>query len=60
MGKVAKWATILGAFDIKYMPCTSVGSQVLMDLVAKFAESLLEVKAEKDGMDGKLVGMISQ
>ena len=60
MGKVAKWATILGAFDIKYMPCTSVRSQVLTDLVAKFAESLLEVEAKKDGMDGKLVGMISQ
>ena len=60
MGKVAKWATILGAFDIKYMPRTSVRSQVLTDLVAKFAESLLEVEAEKDGMDGKLVGMISQ
>ena len=60
MGKVAKWATILGAFDIKYMPCTFVRSQVLTDLVAKFAESLLEVEAKKDGMDGKLVGMISQ
>ena len=23
-GKVAKWGTILGAFNIKYMPCTSV------------------------------------
>ena len=42
------------------MPCTSVRSQVLTDLVAKFAESLLEVEAKKDGMDGKLVGMISQ
>ena len=23
-GRVAKWGTILGAFDIKYMPCTSI------------------------------------
>ena len=23
-GRIAKWGTILGAFDIKYMPCTSV------------------------------------
>ena len=23
-GRSAKWSTILGAFDIKYMPCTSV------------------------------------
>ena len=24
IGRVAKWATILGAFDIKYMSCTSI------------------------------------
>ena len=24
IGRVAKWGTILGAFDIKYMPCTSI------------------------------------
>ena len=24
MGRVAKWSTIVGAFDIKYMPCTSI------------------------------------
>ena len=59
-GKVAKWAIILGAFDIKYMPRTFVRGQVLMDLVAEFAESPLEVEAEKRGMDGKLVSMISQ
>ena len=29
---------ILGAFDIKYMPRTSVKGQVLTDLVAEFAE----------------------
>ena len=23
-GMIAKWGTILGAFDIKYMPCTSI------------------------------------
>ena len=37
-GRVAKWGTILGAFDIKYMPRTSVKGQVLADLVAEFAE----------------------
>ena len=37
-GRVAKWGTILGAFDIEYMPCTSVKGQVLADLVAEFAE----------------------
>ena len=41
------------------MPHTSVKGQVLVDLVAEFAESPLEVEAEKRGMDGKSVGMIS-
>ena len=27
--RIAKWGTILGAFDIKYMPCTSIKGQVL-------------------------------
>ncbi|XP_075663341.1 putative mitochondrial protein AtMg00860 [Castanea sativa] len=30
-GRIAKWGTILGAFDIKYMPHTSVKGQVLAD-----------------------------
>ena len=37
-GRIAKWGTILGAFDIKYMPRTSVKGQVLANLVAKFAK----------------------
>ena len=51
--------TILGAFDIKYMPRTSVNGQVLANLVVEFVESLLVAEAEKQGMDGKSVGMIS-
>ena len=31
IGRIAKWGTILGAFDIKYMPRTSVKGQVLTD-----------------------------
>ena len=42
MGRIAKWGTVLGAFNIKYMPRTSVKGQVLVDLVAEFAEPLLE------------------
>ena len=38
IGRIAKWGTILGAFDIKYIPRTSVKGQVLADLVAEFAE----------------------
>ena len=37
-GRIAKWGTILGAFDIKYRPRTSIKGQVLADLVAEFAE----------------------
>ena len=37
-GRVAKWGMILGAFDIKYIPCTSIKGQVLANLVAEFAE----------------------
>ena len=36
---------ILGAFDIKYMPRTSVKGQVLADLVAEFAKPLLKEEA---------------
>ena len=59
IGRVAKWGTILGAFDIKYMPRTSVKGQVLADLVAEFAECPEEMNVEQHGMDGKLVGVIS-
>ena len=59
-GRIAKWGPILGAFDIKYIPCTSVKGQVLVDLVAEFAESPLEVEAAKQNIDKKSVGMISQ
>ena len=58
IGRIAKWGTILGAFDIKYMPRTSVKGQVLADLVAEFAE-LLEAEVKRHGMDEKSVGLIS-
>jgi len=50
---------ILGTFNIKYMPLTSIKGQVLADLVAEFAEPWFEENGEKPSMDGKLVGMIS-
>ena len=46
-GRITKWGTILGAFDIKYMPRTSVKGQVLADLMAKFAKTPLEERVEK-------------
>ena len=50
---------VLGAFDIKYMPWTSVKGQVLTDLIAKFAEPPMEIVAEEQNMDGQSVGTIS-
>ena len=50
-GKIAKWGTILGAFDIKYMPRTSIKGQVLADLVAEFAECPKEVEGGSKKLD---------
>ena len=58
-GRIAKWGTILGAFDIKYMPRTSIKGQVLANLVANFTESPLEDRMEKQDMDGKSIGVVS-
>ena len=40
--RIVLWNTILGAFNIKYMPRTSIKGQVLADLVVEFAESPIE------------------
>ena len=58
-GRIAKWGTVLGAFDIKYMPRTAVKGLVLADLVAKFAEPPLEEVTATHNMDRKSVGTIS-
>ena len=59
-GRIAKWGTILGAFDIKYMSRTSIKGQVLADLVAEFTEPKIEELLPVGNMDEKLVGTISQ
>ena len=58
-GRVAKWATILGAFDIKYMPHTSIKGEVLADLMVEFAEPSFKENREGPSIDGKSIGMIS-
>ena len=58
-GRITKWETILRAFNIKYMPRTSVKGQILADLVAEFAEPSLGEGGERPSMDGKSVGMVS-
>ena len=60
MGRIAKWGTILGAFDIKYMSRTSVKGQVLAELVAEFTEPEIEELPSNGNMDEKSVGTISQ
>ena len=37
MGRIAKWGTRLGAFDVRYKPRNSVKRQVLADFVAEFS-----------------------
>ena len=37
MGRIAKWGTRLGSFDIRYRPRSSVKGQVLADFVAEFS-----------------------
>ena len=56
---IAKWGTILGAFDIKYMPRTSIKGQVFADLVAKFAKGPVENESEEHRMDEKSVGLVT-
>ena len=50
---------ILPAFDIKYMPRTSIKGQVLVDLVAEFAECPEEMEGENQKLDESLIGVIS-
>ena len=57
--RIALWNTILGAFNIKYMPRTSIKGQVLADLVVEFAEPLVEIVTEQCNVDGKSVDIIS-
>ncbi|XP_030974786.1 uncharacterized protein LOC115994694 [Quercus lobata] len=61
-GRIAKWGTIPGAFDIRYMPRTAIKGQVLADLVAEFAEPTLEgmEMSGSPSADGKLVSTVSQ
>ena len=58
-GRVAKWGMILGAFDIKYMPRTSIKGQVLADLVAEFAECPEETERGSEKLGERLVGVAS-
>ena len=58
-GRIAKWGMILGAFDIKYMPRTSIKGQVLADLMVEFAECPEEMEGENQKLDERSIDMIS-
>ena len=58
-GRIALWNTILGAFDIKYIPRTSIKGQVLADLVTEFAEPPVETLTELCSVEGKPVDVVS-
>ena len=57
-GRIAKWGMILGAFDIKYMPCTSIKGQVLADVVAEFVECTEEMDGENHNMGERSIGIV--
>ena len=59
IGRIALWNMILGAFDIKYIPQTSIKGQVLADLVAKFVEPPVEIVTKQCNVDEKSIGVIS-
>ena len=35
-GRIAKWGANLGAYDVKYMPWTTIKGQIVADFIAKF------------------------
>ncbi|XP_075660323.1 uncharacterized protein LOC142630229 [Castanea sativa] len=43
-GRMAKWGTMLRAFDVKYMPHTAIKGQVLVDFITEFTEDVGEDK----------------
>ena len=45
-GRIAKWGTMLRAYDVKYMPHTIIKGKVLADFVAEFTKGIVE-KEEK-------------
>ncbi|XP_075669744.1 uncharacterized protein LOC142639458 [Castanea sativa] len=41
-GRISKWGTLLGAYDVKYMPRTSIKGQILANFVAEFTEGTID------------------
>ena len=49
-GKIAKWGTMLGAYDVKYMPRTAIKGQVLADFMAEFIEGTVSEEEKALGV----------
>ena len=41
-GRIAKWGTMLGAYDVKYMPQIARKGQIVADFVVEFIEGTIE------------------
>ena len=59
IGRIAKWGTILGVFDIKYMPRISIKGQVLADLAAEFVECPEEMEGENQKLGERSISVVS-
>ena len=55
-GRIAKWGTKLGAYDVKYMPRKAIKGKVLAEFVEKFTEGVLE---EGNVVMGGLVSLVT-
>ena len=49
-GRIAKWGTMLRAYDVKYMPHTIIKGKVLADFVAEFTKGIVEKEEETLGV----------
>lgn len=55
---MAKWGTILSAFDIKYLPRMTMKSQILVELVAEFTKLLSDSKKGAKPEEVAMVGSV--
>ena len=49
-GRIANWGTMPGAYDVKYMPRTTIKGQVLADFVAEFTEGTMNEEEKALGV----------
>ena len=61
MGRIAKWGTQLGSFDIRYRPRNAVKGQVLADFVAEFSpKNNTEMVCHMETVHGECLWMVLQ